>query len=120
MTAIVGPLEVFRDGQHPVPHPPPRDTMDPRYLACTNHHLACDCREAMHAEAMGERIAEAHDLMRAAEVLLAGHATMVYQDDGQRRNDLECQCVGCSLARHGHFVPFNNRRRLGYFRGYPY
>lgn len=56
MTAdLVGPLPTitFRDYSKQA-YTPPRDTMDPRYNACTDHHPGCDCREAAFAEELNE------------------------------------------------------------------
>lgn len=32
----------------------PKDTRDPRWAACADHHVACDCREAQLAELVAE------------------------------------------------------------------
>jgi hypothetical protein len=50
-SALVGPLPQirFQDGTREV-YSPPRNTVDPRYKACTDHRRACDCREAESAE----------------------------------------------------------------------
>ena len=52
---LVGPLPAvrFHDGTR-LAYTPPRDTCDPRYVACTEHHVACDCREAEFAEQLAE------------------------------------------------------------------
>jgi hypothetical protein len=62
MTAIVGPLPTitFRDGARQA-YSPPRDTCDNRYAACTDHHPACDCREALFAEDRQEHRAAMDD-----------------------------------------------------------
>lgn len=79
-----------------------RDTRDPRYWRCTDHHLACDCRpkpsEAERNEALTEMRADLqsiHDVMKGD---LEGHPTRVYDRTGERR-DLECRCTGCRIAR---------------------
>jgi hypothetical protein len=48
---VVGPLPriLYVDGSSEV-YTPPVNTLDLRYVACTEHHRACDCREALHAE----------------------------------------------------------------------
>ena len=48
---LVGPLPQIRfaDGSTQV-YAAPRDTLDLRYVTCTVHHPACDCREALFAE----------------------------------------------------------------------
>lgn len=79
----------------------PRDTMDPRYAACTNHRVACDCREAEHAEEMAEHRAEWASLRDAARRALAGHQI----DHPMGLTDIErlgfplCLCSGCVVHR---------------------
>ena len=76
-----------------VQYTPPRNTIDPRYDACTDHHVACDCREAEFAEYRAEAQAD-HQLIQAAfDRLLAGHPTRTYDDSPP------CQCSGCQIAR---------------------
>lgn len=97
--ALVGPLVRFRGGQQmPVRHAPPFDTRDPRYTACTDHHLACDCREAEQNENLHEHRAELREIDRAIAAAIEGHPTQVFVDN-EERPDLECQCVGCKVAR---------------------
>lgn len=45
----------------------PKDTLDPRYAACSDHRVACDCREAEHAETVAELLAELREYRRAFE-----------------------------------------------------
>lgn len=45
----------------------PKDTLDPRYAACTDHRVACDCREAERAETIAELLAELQEYRRAFE-----------------------------------------------------
>jgi hypothetical protein len=79
---------------------PPRDTCDPRYVACTDHHPACDCREAEMAENVKELRYEYREIREAFDTFLAGHPT--YADtDGQ----VPCQCTGCVIARAAHIYP---------------
>ncbi|KPM55803.1 hypothetical protein ACG83_11060 [Frankia sp. R43] len=47
----------------------PKSTLDPRYAACSDHHVACDCREAEHAETVAELIAELQEYRRVFEAL---------------------------------------------------
>ncbi|MDJ0403917.1 hypothetical protein QNA23_10530 [Rhodococcus erythropolis] len=113
---LVGPLVRFRGGQQlPVPHAPPADTTDPRYRACTDHHLACDCREAELGEQFSEMRSEWRHLnstVRAALAAdIAGHPTRV-RDEYTGRPDLECHCVGCKLARTLRMIPVGNTRRI--------
>lgn len=100
---------------HHVP-PLPRDTRDPRWMACLDHRTACDCREAEHAEQLNEYAARFDSLTRAAQAELAGHLLRDYSwwdEPGHRpepgtpdwqamcRGDgpRSCQCAGCRLIR---------------------
>lgn len=61
----------------PIYYRPPRDTCDPRYAACREHRVACDCREAHMAEDRQEMRAYRNDADRAEqgiEAVLALHA----------------------------------------------
>lgn len=64
-SALVGPLPQirFHDGTREV-YSPPRNTVDPRYTACTDHRRACDCREAEAAENLGELRAALEEVRR--------------------------------------------------------
>lgn len=56
---------------------PPRDTTDPRYTACRQHRVACDCREAHMAEDRAEMRAyhdETTRLEQGVDAVLALHA----------------------------------------------
>lgn len=75
----------------------PRDTMDPRFEACTDHHVACDCREAEFAENESEARYERKATQQAFEAVLAGHDTYA-TDDGRPG----CLCTGCQIARQAH------------------
>jgi hypothetical protein len=79
----------------------PRDTMDPRYATCTDHRVACDCREAEMAEQLGEHRAEWKLLRDAARRALVGH--QVHPPAGltewERRSFPLCLCSGCVIAR---------------------
>lgn len=86
---------VFGEGGM-VAYEPPANTLDPRYDACTDHHVACDCREAEHAEYRSESHADRQALVEAAARILAGHPTWADDDASS------CQCTGCQLARAAH------------------
>lgn len=58
-----------------VAYVPPRDTCDPRARACTDHHVACDCREAEWAEEAAESRYERKATQAAFDTILDGHAT---------------------------------------------
>jgi hypothetical protein len=108
--ALVGPLPAvwFHDGTRPYRHPegfglvrvvvdalPPRDTVDGgRWERCTDHRLACDCREAELNEERTEYSGMYWAARLAAAKLLAGHDTRGYNGD-------PCKCTGCELARAG-------------------
>ncbi len=116
---IVGPLPTvtFRGGPREkdsgvrgrnarapkVVYTPPKNTLDPRYEACTEHRVACDCREAEFAEERDESRAEWQALREAFEEHLAGHPTWLYDAEGDER--LSCQCTGCRIARAAHIWP---------------
>lgn len=83
----------FCGGPDPLgPYPPsieydvPKNTLDPRVEECTDHHVACDCREAELAEQINEWRARVLDLEAAIRDHTAGHV------DG-------CACTGCYIAR---------------------
>ena len=70
----------------------PADPRDERYSRCTDHHPACDCREALHNEDFREIAMERERFIRKARAILAGHPID------------ECMCTGCQIAReHGGF-----------------
>ncbi|MEU6783436.1 hypothetical protein ABZ912_29935 [Nonomuraea angiospora] len=83
----------------PLALPLPKNTMDPRYMACMHHHLACDCREAELAENLAELRWERDHMLRALREELAGHATWAYSDDNERDPVAECKCTGCVIVR---------------------
>ncbi|AVP71306.1 hypothetical protein [Prescottella equi] len=105
---LVGPVLRFRGQPVAVDRSAPQDTSDPRWNNCTDHHLACDCREAEQNEALNELRSEWRTLRAVLEAQLAGHPTEVYVD-GDRRTDLDCKCQLCGFARAAHVVPFANQ-----------
>lgn len=123
--ALVGPLPTirFQYGRRTVvqAYDVPKDTMDRRYAECTDHHPACDCREAHIAEALSEHQAERKDFWDAAAKELIGHRLKDFGDIGPPASlsraelgdemwwryisgdgPLACQCTGCRIARAGH------------------
>ena len=80
-----------------VVYTPPSNTLDPRYEACTDHRVACDCREAEFAEDRDEAKSERDTIQTAANEILAGHAQYVYDEDG-RQVGPGCMCTGCQIA----------------------
>lgn len=82
----------------------PVNTCDPRYSACTVHRVACDCREAEHAEEVGELRHEWAVLRDTARRALGGHQ-LEYPlglTDLERLRFPLCLCSGCVIARdHG-------------------
>lgn len=135
-TELVGPLQrvVFgyirdADGRLvPVDrHVPvlPKNTMDPRVRDCTDHHIACVCREALLAENLAEVKNEWTALIAALEKRIAGHPTYIDEDtdaaydcrhrqlspwqpghhhrpfsmDEQIEYHGPCSCIGCQVWR---------------------
>lgn len=97
---LVGPVPTIRfmDGSRQ-PYDPPRNTLDIRYAACRDHHPACDCREALFAEDLGEFRAERRDVEAAFAAELADHATWPpFRDDIDAPFQV-CSCTGCRIAR---------------------
>lgn len=103
---IAKPFTVrFRGRSGAVVHlaaPLPADTMDPRWAACTDHRVACDCREAETAENLHEYRAEREAAVKAFNEVLAGHQTFAYHD-GDRDEFAGCKCSGCEIARRTYF-----------------
>lgn len=77
----------------------PANTCDPRHSACTDHHVACDCREAWLAEQISEFRGEYGLLRNAIETVLAGHPTTADGEDRYGHPIKPCQCTGCQIAR---------------------
>ena len=99
-TDLVGPVVRFRGQQLPVPQTPPHDTCDgERWAQCTDHHLACDCREAELAENYSELRHDFNAVSTALRAAIADHPTLVKTRGGNRRRDLECRCTACHVVR---------------------
>jgi len=105
---LVGPLRPVRyaDGRTEW-RDLPRNTIDIRYAACHDHHLACDCREAMLAEDIAEYRAMFRDLEQAILIAIKGHQTYAYtgqSDIGWSAEDDfgQCKCQACAIARAAH------------------
>lgn len=104
-TDLVGPVNVIRFGIYgrsgSVIYTPPGNTCDPRYDACTNHHVACDCREAEWAEQRAEWRDEYKGLQEAFDQVLAGHSTAIHgaPNPYTGESDAPCACTGCQIAR---------------------
>ena len=117
-TALVGPLPTVAfyggpmrrgafAGRTPLPrvvYEVPRNTCDPRFAACTDHHVACDCREACHAEEIAEHRAEWKLLHDAAHRALAGHQVQapIGMEHASRwlfEREQLCLCSGCVIHR---------------------
>lgn len=79
----------FRDDSQQ-PYIVPKNTLDKRYGACTEHRVACDCREAEYAEEVHEYRAEYLAFRDALKAALVGHASCC------------CRCTGCEIARAVH------------------
>lgn len=118
MTSPNGPVVLFRGERRPghltprvpvaVDHAPPTDTRDPRYAACTDHHTACDCREAELGEEVHEWRANFTQAQAAAREICEGHPTWPdYYDHIAGSPDYVpseacCQCTGCQIIRKAH------------------
>lgn len=119
-TELVGPLKVgkvhFTGGPNQLRHDSqgrmcfvrahanavydvPTDTRDPRHDVCTDHHVACDCREAYLAEQINELRDEYRLLREAIDTVLAGHPTTADGEDRYGQEIKPCQCTGCQIAR---------------------
>jgi hypothetical protein len=121
---LVGPLPTVSFGGGPdnysrvwrerpkVAYTVPQDTRDPRYRTCTDHHVACDCREAEMAENINEWRHEYQALKAAVLSRIEGHATTGelyervfnrWENDRQVWDYVEtqerCECVACQIAR---------------------
>jgi hypothetical protein len=81
----------FRDDSEQ-PYEPPKNTIDPRWEACTDHRTACDCREAEWNEEVQEYRAEYTSFRAALKAALVGHAACC------------CRCSGCAIARALHLT----------------
>lgn len=102
-TELVGPLPTirFRDDTTQA-YDVPRSTLDPRYSVCSDHHPACDCREAMLAEDRAEYRSMLRGAEQAAAEVLAGHATYAWTAEGDVDWARRCSCTGCQIARIAH------------------
>jgi hypothetical protein len=127
-TDLVGPLPTitFHGGPRAIREPgnlpktvylPPKNTMDPRFLACTYHHPACDCREAEMAENLAEWRHEYQALKAIVLRHAEGHridADWTYRqvfdrwENGvqvwryERDDQALCSCVACQIAREAY------------------
>ncbi len=67
---------------------PPFLTVDPRAIACTEHRVGCDCREAWLREDILEWKIEYQILKQAADDIVGDHEQET------------CMCSGCQILRH--------------------
>lgn len=82
----------FRDGTRQK-FDQPRNTLDPRYPHCRDHHAACICREAEWSEERDEYAAEWQAVRKLiAGDILAGHSASI------------CRCTGCQIVRALHLT----------------
>jgi hypothetical protein len=115
-TDLVGPITTFHGGPHRysplttarpfVIYAPPRDTMDPRWAACLDHHVACDCREAEWAERLADMTNELRYQSDAAWRALQGHQVAYPRDEYPGTWPL-CLCSGCVIHRECWLLPPN-------------
>lgn len=106
--ALVGPLPAirFHDGTRQA-YDVPRDTLDIRWAACTDHHPACDCREAELAEHIGEYHAEYKAITSAILAATEGHQAWAWTTVGEMGEYVEdefaqCKCQLCAIRRACH------------------
>lgn len=97
-------LRRYHDDRARVAYDVPRNTMDPRFRACTDHHVACDCREAEQAENLNEHRLEWAHLRETARRALVGHQVdYPYGLRDHERYDFPlCLCSGCVIERTSH------------------
>lgn len=108
---LVGPLRAVRYVTGPtVWRDLPRNTLDIRYVACGNHHLACDCREAERAEEIGEHRAMYREVESVILAAIKGHSTYGFTAGGFEDELAECKCAACGIARAA-FIGFAENRR---------
>jgi hypothetical protein len=81
----------FHDGTR-IQFDQPLNTLDPRYPKCTEHRVACDCREAEWSEEVRELTGEWQSFRKTLATVLAGHAACC------------CRCTGCEIARKLHLT----------------
>lgn len=91
------PTVHFHDGSR-LAYTPPKDTCDARYKTCAHHRVACDCREAEHAEEISELRWQIRTAQQAFAEVLKGHQTWAYTDNGEDAF-AQCQCTGCRIVR---------------------
>jgi hypothetical protein len=84
---------------------PPRNTCDLRSILCTDHHPACDCREAMWAENQSEWKWERDERQRTVWAVLQGHQfdypSTIRTEYDRMRFGARCFCSGCVILRSG-------------------
>lgn len=112
-TDLVGPIRVMRmrDGTL-LTVEVPQNTLDPRYMLCSQHHVGCDCYEAERNENTNEYRSMYFGACDAVKEVLAGHHTFAdtYRDDGRMvagrwvsewvwDETAVCMCTGCQIAR---------------------
>lgn len=89
----------------------PRNTCDLRARLCTDHHPACDCREAELAEQLSEHRAEWRELQAITRSALANHQIdyprSVRGELDQLRFGPLCLCTGCVIVRESHHTALN-------------
>lgn len=86
----------FHDGTK-VPYDVPRHTGDIRFALCSDHHPACDCREAELAENLAELRSEMHEIDRYRS-MARGVAQLHRPQGGPSRYSGGPFCVSCSYT----------------------
>jgi hypothetical protein len=84
---------------------PPSSTVDPRYEACTEHRVGCDCREADLREDIVDIRADYTVLKAAVERVVGDHPTYLEPEPSPNNTGASykekpgCQCTGCQIVR---------------------
>ena len=84
---------------------PPVNTLDPRYTACTDHRVGCDCREADLREDIVDIRADYDALKAAIERVVGDHPTYLEPEPSPHNTGASykerpgCQCTGCQIVR---------------------
>lgn len=107
--ALVGPLPTITfwgADDEPVrqAYTPPKHTGDLRARTCSNHHPACDCREAEWNESRSEMRADWDMVRTAVWSALQGHQieAPLGLSDWRRHTFDVCLCTGCVIYRGTH------------------
>jgi len=108
---VVGPVRPIHFGSLrggvDITYTPPGNTLDPRYAACSDHHVACDCREALWSENQNEWRMETDHQREVFDRFIGTHSTEISGSPNRftGEKDRPCQCTGCQIYRAIHYYP---------------